>query len=370
MPTGTVRTCPNCGALITPQLSRCRQCGTYLHGTQLEGVLFEHLLPTGLQSAPGTGLVFLLIALFYVFQVVIAGPQSALSFSTYSLRQLGAIYGLGIQLGEWWRFVTSMFAHGGALHIAFNLYALLIIGPAVEKIFDRKKMWFITILGGVLSMATSYLWGVEFRGSLLHTSVGASGAISALLGAAIIGGRRLGPDGRQVVEHMVRWAIYIALFGFLLPGIDNAAHIGGFVTGAALARVIPLGLTQTVAANRALSVVMLSVLAAIGLCFVLMIDHLRGFPGRLEQDVQPSRFFFFTLREGARPDDSTQMVASQACRRAVRSEEPDAVRTCEFATRAAPSALGNWAHLAAAYDADGRPEAAQRIRDTLDLSRR
>lgn len=372
MATGSVRTCPKCGALITPQLARCRQCGTYLHGTRLEGVLFEHLLPSALRAAPGTGLVFLLIALYYALQIVVAGPQSALSFTSYSLRQLGAVYGIGVQLGEWWRLVTSMFAHGGALHVAFNLYALSVIGPVVEELFDRKKMWLIAVIGGVGSMAASYYFNVEVRGSLGHTSVGASGAVSALLGAAIFGGKRAGPAEAPMVRHMVRWAIYIALFGFIVPGIDNAAHLGGFLVGAGLAQVVPLGLTQTVAANRALSVVMLGVLAGIGLCFALMIDHLRGFPGRLDADAQSTGFFFITIQPGNEWQSSTQYAASRACERALRSEgdaagDPadDPVKTCRFATRAAPGVPANWMHLVQALEAAGETREARRIRDTL-----
>jgi len=303
--------------------------------------------------------------LFYVFQVVIAGPQSALSFSTYSLRQLGATYGLGVRLGEVWRFVTSMFAHGGAIHIAFNLYALSIIGPVVEELFDRKKMWFVAVLSGVLSMVASYLWAVEVRGSMLHTSIGASGAVSGLLGAAIVAGKRSGPGWAPVVRQMVRWAIYIALFGFIVPGIDNAAHAGGFAVGAGLARIVPLGLTQTVATNRVLSVVMLGALAGIAACFALMIDNLRGFPGRLERDVQSTGFFFVTLQEGAEWRESSQYEASRYCERAVDRSDDDAVRACRFATRAAPSVPSNWIHLVEALEAKGRADEAAQIREVL-----
>jgi len=365
MAAGNVRTCPKCGALITPQLSRCRQCGTYLHGTRLEGYLFEHLLPAGLRSSPGTGLIFLLIVLFYAFQVVIAGPQSALSFSTYSLRQLGSVYGIGVELGEFWRFVTSMFAHGGAIHIAFNLYALSIIGPVVEQIFDRKKMWLITVVGGVLSMVTSYVYGVEIRGSILHTSVGASGAVSALLGAAIVGGKRAGPEWTPVVQHMIRWAIYIAIFGFLLSGIDNAAHAGGFAVGAGLARVVPPGLTQSVGANRVLSVVMLTFLAGIGVSFALMIGHLRGFPGHLERDAQGAGFLFFQIREGTDWKSSTQYEATRYCERAARSEADDALSACRFAARAHPRAVSNWTNLIEVLERTGQSREAARIRQAL-----
>ncbi|MEM6367349.1 MAG: rhomboid family intramembrane serine protease [Myxococcota bacterium] len=359
----SVRTCPKCGALITPQLDRCRVCGTYLHGTAFEGFLVEHLLPPQLRASPGTGLIALLIGLFFVFQSLVAGPIQVFSFSPYSLRALGGLFGPDIVMGEWWRFVTSMFAHGGLLHLGFNLYALTIIGPVVEQLFDRKKMWTLYVASGVLSMVASYTWNVEVNGQLFSASVGASGAISGLIGATIAGGRREGPRGAILVRICARWALYMVIFGLLVPGIDNAAHAGGFLAGLGLGQIVPLGLTKSVAANRALSVLMLGVFAGIVFCFAAMFDGLRRGPGSLADDAYPSSFLFLTLRKGTDWDQSTQYLAIQDCESALRGEA-DAVEACRFAVRAHPHPV-TYQMLARAYREAGNEKAVDRLRPVL-----
>jgi rhomboid protease GluP len=357
-----VRTCPHCGALITPQLARCRQCGTYLHGTWLEGMLVERLLPAGLRASPGTGLLVLLISLAFIFQTLVAGPQQVFSFSSYSLHLLGANFAPRILMGEGWRFVTAMFSHGGLLHVAFNLYALTIVGPVVEEVFDRKKMWFLALVAGVGSMVVSFGWGVFVMGRLFHASVGASGAVAGLIGAAWMGGRRLGPGAAPMVTLMKRWTIYMAIFGLVISGIDNAAHAGGWVLGAVLGHVIPVGLTRSVAVNRALSVGMLAALAGIGVCFALMVSHMSGFPGRLEDDAEPRRFLLFGGSPGTAFEHSSQKRASDACRTALQDEDEDAVQACRFAVRAWPGNPFHWVALEAAYRESGRSADADRVR--------
>jgi rhomboid protease GluP len=364
----SVRTCPKCGALITPQLDRCRSCKTYLHGTALEGFLVEHLLPPQLRASPGTGLIALIVGLFFVFQALVAGPAQVFSFSPYSLRVLGALFGPDIVLGEGWRFVTSMFAHGGLLHLGFNLYALTIIGPVIEELLDRKKMWVVYFASGVLSMMASYAWNVEINGNLFSSSVGASGAISGLIGAAISGGRRAGPRGAALVKVCARWAIYMVLFGLLIPGIDNAAHGGGFLVGLGLGQVLPLGLTKSVAANRALSVLMLGVFAGIVLCFAAMLNELRSGPGSLADDAYPSSFFFITVREGAEWEQSSQYLAVQDCESALREDEPDAVEACRFAVRAHPHPV-TYRMLARAHRDAGNQQALEELRPVLERLR-
>jgi hypothetical protein len=101
-----VDTCPKCGALISPNLPRCRQCGTYLHGTKLEGFIFESLLPKGLAASPGTGIIFLFVILYYLLMGVLAGPVSLIAMTPYNLDQLGSTSPPGIFLGQYWRFFT------------------------------------------------------------------------------------------------------------------------------------------------------------------------------------------------------------------------------------------------------------------------
>src|SRR5687768_2182818 len=100
-----VNTCPDCGALINTQLVKCRHCVRYLHGTKLEGLIFEHLLPESLRAAPGTGIMMMLCVLYYLMMVLFAGIQNALAFTSYIVDSLGAISAPEIFQGQWWRFV-------------------------------------------------------------------------------------------------------------------------------------------------------------------------------------------------------------------------------------------------------------------------
>ncbi len=129
--------------------------------------------------------------------------------------------------GEWWRLMTGAFLHGGIFHIAFNMYVLLVIGASLERILGHVRyitLYLVSALGGSIA---SYLFS-----DLRTVSVGASGAIFGLMGALLVAGR-LRYDIRQILILLV---INIAI-GFVFPGIDWRAHLGGLVTGAAVAAV-------------------------------------------------------------------------------------------------------------------------------------
>ena len=130
--------------------------------------------------------------------------------------------------GEWWRLVTSAFLHGSFLHIAFNMYVLFALGPALERILGHVRflvLYLVAALGGGIA---SYAFS-----DIRSVSVGASGAIFGLMGALLVAGRRLGHDIRQVAMLL---AVNV-LIGFIAPGVDWRAHLGGLVAGAAAAAV-------------------------------------------------------------------------------------------------------------------------------------
>ena len=337
-----VQTCPKCGAMITPNLSRCRQCGTFLHGVKLEGALFDGLLPEAFASSPGTGLMVIALFLYYALMVMFAGPDAALGLSPYALRQLGAVFSPAIIEGEYWRFATGMLGHAGIGHLIFNLYALTIVGPLVEDVYDRKKMLVIFIVGGILAMVASYVWSTEIRGQLLHTTIGASGGTSALIGACLIGARRRGSGGRDIAQVMTRWTAYMVLFGLAVQGIDNAAHIGGWLVGAGLAAIFPLGVNPTVTVNRVYSLVVLMLLGGLLASVIMMLTGLQGYGARLEADAYPRRFLFFTYAEGKTWDYSSQVLLSQRCQKTWSESLRDAgqvseaIDICERAVRAHP----------------------------------
>lgn len=141
---------------------------------------------------------------------------------------------------EPWRIIMSVFIHGGLLHILFNGYALVIIGPFVERWYGSAWTFAFFVLTGVLAAVASNQLTPLILGEYGY-SVGASGALTGFIGVMTVAGHRDGTNQGLVVRSMMlRWAVFILIFGLLFPGIDNIAHIGGFVAGAALAYILPV----------------------------------------------------------------------------------------------------------------------------------
>lgn len=133
--------------------------------------------------------------------------------------------------GEWWRLITAAFLHGSILHIAFNMYVLFALGPTLERILGHGRYLVLYLLAALGGGVASYAFS-----DIRTVSVGASGAIFGLMGALVVAGRRLRYDITQV---LVLLGINIVI-GFLSPGVDWRAHLGGMVTGAAVAAIMVL----------------------------------------------------------------------------------------------------------------------------------
>jgi membrane associated rhomboid family serine protease len=136
---------------------------------------------------------------------------------------------VGVAHGEYWRLLTAAFLHGSVLHIALNMYALYLFGPAVEAALGRARFLALYLAAALGGSALSYFFSDPSTPSL-----GASGAIFGLLGAFLVLNRKLGRDSSSV---MVLIVINLA-FGFIAPNIDWRAHIGGMITGALCAAAI------------------------------------------------------------------------------------------------------------------------------------
>ncbi len=137
-------------------------------------------------------------------------------------------FGIAID-DQWWRLLTSAFLHGSFLHIAFNMYVLFVLGPPLERILGHGRFVVLYLMAAAGGSVASYAFS-----DIRTVSVGASGAIFGLMGALIIAGRRLRADIRQV---LILLAINVVI-GFLAPGIDWRAHLGGLVTGMVAAAVL------------------------------------------------------------------------------------------------------------------------------------
>jgi rhomboid protease GluP len=178
------------------------------------------------RRTPATLFLLIAIGVGYGLQVL----------SGDSLTQLGANYGPAVRAGEYWRLVTSMFLHGGILHLALNAWALYQLGTLFELLLGSSRMllvYFVTGVAGSLASA----WFTK------TPSVGASGAIFGLLGAliAFLLRRRgaLTPQGKSILMQLVFWAAINVFFGFSDAQIDNSAHLGGCAAGLLLGSVLP-----------------------------------------------------------------------------------------------------------------------------------
>jgi rhomboid protease GluP len=143
-----------------------------------------------------------------------------------------------IARGEWWRFITPIFIHIGMLHLFFNSYALWIVGPQVEKLYGAARFVILYVLTGVAGVYASYFYHPQ------SVSAGASGAIFGLFGVLLVFGVRyrnsIPPFFKRAVGTGVLPVIVINLIiGFTIPAIDNSAHLGGLLAGAALATLVP-----------------------------------------------------------------------------------------------------------------------------------
>jgi membrane associated rhomboid family serine protease len=181
--------------------------------------------------------------------------------------------------GELWRLWTVTLVHGGLLHLLFNMYALWLSGPLVERMYGRWRFvvfYLVFAAGGSLA---------SFAFSDARYAVGASGAIFGLFGLLFAVQRVHKPvidrQSRSFLSQLGGLLAINLIFGFIIPNIDNWAHIGGLVTGVAVGALLPPvkvhtmrsmwlrpGVTGTLepafgeGGNRALRLVGLLVLAA------------------------------------------------------------------------------------------------------------
>ena len=172
---------------------------------------------------------FILIALnvaMYIYTSVAGGDF--LNTSNSMIWQWGQVNGLVLVYGWWWQLFTSMFVHANIIHIAGNMLFLLIFGLRGEEMFSLPEYLSIYILGGLAGNLLSLLLGLDF------VSVGASGAIFAMLGACLIYARR--SIGQSIMGALI--------FGFFLlmmssgENVNYLAHIGGLVAGLAMGYVL------------------------------------------------------------------------------------------------------------------------------------
>jgi rhomboid protease GluP len=232
------RLCPACGTLVGAAATKCHQCGANM--TFSFAAASRSLSRWMPQTSPVTYAMLTICCLMYGLGIVITmrlgggmmsgGLMGLGGISTQVNYRLGASLPLAYNLGQPWRFITAIFLHGGLLHIGFNMWVLMDIGPMVEEMYGSARYFFLFVATG----ATGYVLSAAFG----HLSVGASGSLLGLIGvllAATSGRKNL--QAQALRSALIRWLIYIAVLGLLVSGTDNAAHLGGFGAGYLLGRI-------------------------------------------------------------------------------------------------------------------------------------
>lgn len=283
--------CPRCGKLISAYLDECSHCGLAKPAAKRR---FLGLLGLGQGSFVRLliGACILLFGLSYLLPVLLpqiptGGSQGFLGLlpgpASASLALLGWADPRAVYSGQYHLLLTAIFLHGGFLHIIFNLLWVRDLGSLAESILGPKLMVLVFLFSGALGNLVALFWpfvsislGFDDR---FAPVVGASGAVFGLMGAIMAFAPKLGNFAALgLARQMGRWALVLVVLGFLIPGVSNAAHIGGFIGGWALGKLLPLRMSYSarLVFEGAGMVLLLAAVGSFGLQFWRAASFLSG----------------------------------------------------------------------------------------------
>ncbi len=215
--------CPDClrSAPVGQQCVECIQEGS--RTTRTPRTVF------GGRVAAGARVTWVLVGInVAVYLIELANNKVIDYFAMIGLARDSALGGqlVGVAAHQYYRLITAAFLHSTTpLHILFNMWALVVVGPSLEQALGRLRFIVVYLMSALGGSVLFY-----FLGAPNLPSVGASGAIFGLFGAWFVVARRLRLDARGIV---VLIAINL-VFSFTISAIAWQAHVGGLITGAAL----------------------------------------------------------------------------------------------------------------------------------------
>ena len=292
--------CRNCGAIVGAGETVCHVCGAPLQQTVARAISLRDRqalnYARAILSRPYIFTIVFLIANFFVFLLMwqASGMSSNALWGAFPesvLLSFGAKTNYAIQYEhQWWRLLTPVFIHVNLPHVLINMYSLWILGPWVEKLYGSAKFVVFWIATGVCGVVASYLTVIPgSRPGLISSflikyadepSAGASGALFGLVGVLFIFGlkyRRELPEGfkRAFGTGMVPVILLNLGIGFIGRGIiDNAAHMGGLISGAAIAAVVSYKRPgQPASVTIAWRVVQITALLLVLVSFFFVVKH-------------------------------------------------------------------------------------------------
>ncbi len=249
--TGSVL-CSSCGQLVGVNDEVCFHCGRRNPSMWGFGGALRALgRDMGFVKLVITGSLALFIATLAVDPSGIrqGGFLTFMSPSTEALRLFGASGWRPVfERGQWWTVLSAGWLHGGIIHIGFNMMIVRNFAPAVAEYYGAGRMIIIytvsSAMGFIFSSVALQLYPFIPFGRFLAffglvgapLTVGASAAVFGLLGALLYYGNRTG--SRVLREQMIAYAIFFAIFGIVMRGVDNQAHLGGLVGGYLMAKFL------------------------------------------------------------------------------------------------------------------------------------
>ncbi len=259
--------CRSCGAIVGAGETQCAVCGASTSTQPVQTAYPAHADRETIKFARAVlnrsykFTIVLLVANLFVYMLMweSSGMTSSVLWQTFPEPVLIA-YGAKLNYlidapnYQWWRFIAPMFIHINLFHLLVNMYSLMMVGPFVEKLYGSAKFvvfWVVTGIAGVVAsyltvrpqLATSSFGRFIFK-DMDVPSAGASGALFGLVGVLFVFGikfRRELPEGfkRAFGTGMLPIIFINLVIGFVGRGfIDNAAHLGGLLSGAALALAV------------------------------------------------------------------------------------------------------------------------------------
>ena len=236
--------CPSCGSLVGIKDDRCLICGRVRPG--MWGL-------TPLLRNVGDDMGFVALVTWACGALYLAclasdpeGIRSSglLSFFAPSIRSLFVYGASGAQpvfvYGRWWSVLSAGWLHSGVLHILFNMLWVRDLVPATARLYGPGRTVIVYTVAGVCGFIASTLAiFVPFQPSFLRGAgftVGASAPIFGLIGALLYYGRRGGSS--HIGQQARSLALTMLLFGFIMPGVDNWAHLGGLGGGYLAGKVL------------------------------------------------------------------------------------------------------------------------------------
>jgi rhomboid protease GluP len=141
--------------------------------------------------------------------------------------------------GWWWTVASACWLHGSLLHIAFNLYWLVQLAPAIAHLYGPARAVLLYLVSSAVGFTATSVAALFPLPAFLHgatNTVGASAAIFGWIGALVFYGRRTGAS--RLTQQMLGFVLPMFVLGLLIPVLDNWAHLGGFAGGYLLAKVL------------------------------------------------------------------------------------------------------------------------------------